>query len=109
MTTSRNLLTISISTGESLVNKNTGDPEQSTLDEILNHSLAIEADFSYSNPNDSVDSGINQMFYHQDANEISNDGSTNAYSKEEEEEFNKSLSSLLHMNKNFFDLLNLNN
>ena len=99
----------SISTGESLVNKNTGDPEQSTLDEILNHSLAIEADFSYSNPNDSVDSGINQMVYHQDANEISNDGSTNAYSKEEEEEFNKSLSSLLHMNKNFFDILNLNN
>ena len=87
---------------------NTGDPEQSTLDEILNHSLAIEADLSNSSPNNSVDSGINQMFYQQDANEISNEESTNAYSKEEDE-FNKSLSSLLQTNQNFFDKLNLNN
>ena len=87
----------------------TYDPEQSTLDDILNNSLAIEADLMNIS-NSSVDSGFNHMVYEQGAKGLSNGESTNVYSKEEEEEeLNQSLSSFLQTNINFFDLLNLNN
>ena len=87
----------------------TYDPEQSTLDDILNNSLAIEADLMNIS-NSSVNSEFNQMVYEQGAKGLSNGESTDVYSKEEEEEeLNQSLSSFLQTNINFFDLLNLNN
>ena len=67
--------------------------EENSLDEVLNNSLAIEADLSKMS-NCSEDSGINDMLCHDEL---------------EEEEMNKSLTNILATNKNFFDIFNLNN
>ena len=94
----------SVSIGKPLLY--TFDPEQSTLDDILNNSLAIEADL-INLSNSSIDSGFNQMVYEQGSKGSSNGESTIVYSKEEEE-LNKSLSNFLHTNRKFLDSLNQN-